>query len=135
MSLWQTRIAQRKHGGEIEDASFDRGYHSAENQTQLESVIEHPCLPPRHRNQYSKWLKDASDRILESRNHHSGIESAIGALQSGNGMNRCRDQTEQGFERYLGLAVLGRNMHALGKLLVARENAKCEAARSKRKAA
>ena len=131
----QTKIAQRKHGGEIEEASFDRGYFSADNQTQLESIVDHPCLPPRHRNQYAKWLADASDRTLEARNRHSGIESAIGAFQSGNGMKRCRDRTEQGLARYLGLAVLGRNIHVLGKLLVAQTNAKCEAARSKRKIA
>jgi IS5 family transposase len=131
----QTKIAQRKHGGEIEEASFDRGYFSDDNQTQLESIVDNPCLPPRHRNQYAKWLADASDQTLEARNRHSGIESAIGAFQSGNGMKRCRDRTEQGLARYLGLAVLGRNIHVLGKLLVANANAKCEAARSKRKAA
>lgn len=131
----QTEIAQRKHGGEIEDASFDRGYFSADNQTQLEDIVPHPSLPPRHRNQYAKWLKDSSKRLLESRSRHSGIESAIGALQSGNGLARCRDKTEEGFKRYLGLAVLGRNIHVLGKLLIAKRNAKSEAARSKRKAA
>ncbi len=92
----QTKIAQRKHGGEIEDASFDRGYFSTENQTQLEAIVPHPCLPPQHRNQYAKWLTDSPERLLESRNLHSGIESAIGAFQSGNGMKRCRDQTEGG---------------------------------------
>ena len=31
-----------------------------------------------------------------SRRHHPGVESAIGALQSGNGLERCRDATEMG---------------------------------------
>ena len=131
----QTRIAQRKHGGEIEDASFDRGFFSTENEAELKSIVAHPCLPPQHRNQYARWLTEASARILESRARHSGIESAIGAFQSGNGMKRCRDRCEIGLERYLGLAVLGRNAHVLGKLLIAQANAKSEAARSKRRAA
>ena len=131
----QTKIAQRKHGGEIEDASFDRGYFSKSNQSELESVVDHPCLPPRHRNQYAEWLQKASVRIHNSRNHHSGIESAIGSFQRGNGMKRCRDRTELGLERYLGLAVLGRNIHTLGKLLITAANAKSEAARTKRKKA
>jgi IS5 family transposase len=131
----QTKIAQRKHGGEIEDASFDRGYFSKANHTELESIVEHPCLPPRHRNQYADWLKEASVRIHSSRNHHSGIESTIGSFQRGNGMKRCRDRTELGLERYLGLAVLGRNIHVLGKLLITQANAKSEAARTKRKKA
>lgn len=131
----QTKIAQSKHGGEIQDASFDRGYFSPTNQTELEAIVEEPCLPPRHRNQYAQWLQSASVRIHSSRRHHSGIESAIGAFQRGNGMKRCRDKTELGLERYLGLAVLGRNLHVLGKLLITQANAKSESARSKRKRA
>jgi transposase, IS5 family len=130
----QTQIAQRKHEGQIEDASFDRGYYSPENQTQLESIVSHPCLPPRHRNQYAQWLKQASDRLQESRERHSGIESAIGALQSGNGLSRCRDRGEEGLAGYLGFAVLARNLQVLGKLLIARRNRTSAAAISKRPA-
>jgi IS5 family transposase len=135
VAVEQTKIAQFKHGGEIQEASFDRGYFSTENQIELETIVDNPCLPPRHRNQYAKWLADASSALLESRKRHSGIESAIGAFQSGNGMKRCRDRSEEGLQRYLGLAVLGRNFHVLGKLLIAQANAKSEAARSKRKKA
>ena len=131
----QTKIAQQKHGGEIEDASFDRGYFSQDNQSALESIVAHPCLPPRHRNQYAQWLKESPIRIHRSRKHHSGIESAIGAFQSGNGMKRCRDRSEQGLERYLGWAVLGRNVQVLGKLLIAAVEAKSLAALTKRKKA
>jgi len=128
----QTEIAQQKHGGEIEDASFDRGYFSQENQNDLELIVSQPCLPPRHRNAYATWLKEASLRTHRSRKHHSGIESAIGAFQSGNGMKRCRDRGETGFERYLGYAVLGRNIHVLGKFLITKANAKSKSARTKR---
>ncbi len=131
----QTKIAQRKHAGEIEDASFDRGYFSESNQAELAAIVDHPCLPPRHRNQYAQWLSEASVRIHDSRKRHSGIESAIGAFQRGNGMKRCRDQGETGLARYLGLAVMGRNVHTLGKLLISQANARCEAARSRRKKA
>ena len=53
-----------------------------------------------------------------SRKRHPGVESAIGALQFGNGLERCRDRTEQGFCRYIALGILGRNVHVLGKLLL-----------------
>jgi hypothetical protein len=56
-------------------------------------------------------------------------------LQSGNGLKRSRDRSEFGFERYLGLAILGRNIHVLGKLLIARRNQSAAAAFSKRMAA
>lgn len=131
----QTKIAQQKHDGQIEDASFDRGYFSTENQTNLEAIVSHPCLPPRHRNQYAQWLDKASVRTHSSNKRHSGIESAIGSFQRGNGMKRCRDRTELGLKRYLGLAVLGRNIHVLGKLVIKQANEKSEAARTKRKKA
>jgi len=131
----QTETVQKLHQGEIQDASFDRGFFSKENEEQLKDILDHPCLPPRHPMHFAEWLIDASVRFRNSRKRHSGIESAIGALQSGNGLKRCRDRTEVGFERYLGLAVLGRNLHVLGKLLIARENENAQSVRTKRKAA
>lgn len=80
-------------------------------------------------------MKQASVEFRQARLRHSGVESAIGALQRGNGMKRCRDRSELGFERYFGLAVLGRNIHVLGKLLIARRNAESLAATSQRNAA
>jgi IS5 family transposase len=131
----QTRIVQERHQGEISEASFDRGFYSEENERTLNEVIEHVCLPPRHRNHYAEIMKTASVQFHKSRQSHPGIESAIGALQSGNGLDRCRDKTEKGFERYLGLAILGRNMHTLGKLLIKQSAENSAACYTKRKAA
>ena len=72
-------------------------------------------------------------KFLDARQRHPGVESAIGALQSGNGMKRCRDRTEVGFERYLAIAVLGRNLHVLGKILIQQRAPDSLAAVSKRK--
>ena len=135
VAVEQTREAQRVHKGQIIKASFDRGFHSEQNEQDIASVVNEPCMPPRHRTQYAKCLANASVSFHESRKSHPGIESAIGALQCGNGLKRCRDRTEIGLERYLGLAILGRNFHVLGKLLIARANPKCEAATNHRQAA
>jgi len=131
----QTREAQTKHQGRIGAASFDRGFYSEENERQLAALVDEPCLPPRHPKQYAERLKTAAVTFHSLRQHHPGIESAIGALQSGNGLKRCRDHSEIGFERYLGLAILGRNIHVLGKLLMARRTEQSAAALSKRKVA
>jgi len=131
----QTRIAQKKHRGAIQSASFDRGFHSAENVEELKKIVEEPCLAPKHPGQYAECLEKASVSFHRLRQRHSGVESAIGALQSGNGLKRCRDRGELGFARYLGLAILGRNIHTLGKLLIAREDPLAPAAHSKRTAA
>ena len=78
---------------------------------------------------------NATVEFHRSRRHHPGVESAIGAIQSGNGLERCRDATEIGFERYVALAILGRNLQTLGKMLIAQEDESAQAAYSKRSAA
>jgi len=131
----QTREAQRKHQGQIETASFDRGFYSEENEALLSAIVTEPCVPPRHPQQYAERLANGSVTFHRLRQKHPGIESAIGALQSGNGLKRCRDHSEIGFERYLGLAILGRNIHVLGKLLIAQRAEQAAAALSRRRAA
>ena len=131
----QTKIVQGKHGGMIETASFDRGFHSDENEMHLHNVIDDVCVLPRHPGQYAERLEKGSVKFHQTRLRHSGIESAIGAMQRGNGLKRCRDHSEIGFERYFGLAVLGRNIHTLGKLLIAQRQETALAAKSKRQAA
>jgi IS5 family transposase len=131
----QTRKAQKRHRGKIRRASFDRGFHSPENQEKLAEIVKHPCLPMPGAHQAAEQEKTASVEFRAARQSHPGIESAIGALQSGNGLERCRDRTERGFARYIGLGVLGRNLHVLGKLLIARESPHCQAASSRRQRA
>jgi IS5 family transposase len=131
----QTRKLQDRCGGRIEEASFDRGFHSPENQEELSAIIHAPCLPKPGSKQSAAQLAEATVKFHEARRRHPGIESAIGALQSGNGLKRCRDATELGFERYVALGILGRNLHTLGKLLIAQEDASAKAAFSKCQAA
>ena len=135
VAVEQTRLLQERVGGRVEEVSFDRGFHSPENQTALAEIVKHPCLPKPGVKQAARQAAEASVTFHRARRRHSGVESAIGALQSGNGLARCRDGTEVGFERYVALAVLGRNLHALGKLLIAREGESPPAASSKRAAA
>jgi hypothetical protein len=85
----QTRRVQDLHQGEIKQASFDRGFYSPENEQQLLQIIASPCLPPKHPKQYAECMAEASIAFHRARQRHPGIESAIGALQFGNGMKRC----------------------------------------------
>jgi hypothetical protein len=129
----QTRTAQKRHRGKIRRGSFDRGFHSPQVQDELAKILAHPCVPMPGSKQAAEQEKTASVEFRNARQSHPGIESAIGALQSGNGLKRCSDRTEKGFERYIGLGVLGRNLHVLGKLLIAREAPDSQAAYSRRK--
>ncbi len=135
VAVEETRKAQERHGGRIRRASFDRGFYSPTNQEELAKILDEPCLPMPGVKQAAEQDRTASVQFRQARQSHPGVESAIHALQSGNGLKRCRDRSERGFERYIGLGVLGRNLHALGKLLIARESPDSAASISKRKSA
>jgi transposase, IS5 family len=124
---------QERVSGKIERASFDRAFHTRENQEKLAALVDHPCIPIKGRNSGRKQQEEASVEFRQARQSHPGIESAIGALQAGNGQERCRDKSKLGYERYVALGILGRNLHVLGKLLLAQDDAQCESAKSRRK--
>lgn len=128
----QTRLLQERLQGAIEEASFDRGFHSPENQRELAQILAKPCLPKPGAKQAAAQAAEATVQWRRARRRHPGVESAIGALQTGNGLERCRDRSELGFARYLALGILGRNLHTLGKLLITQEAPQCAAAHSRR---
>lgn len=135
VTVEQTRIVQERLGGAMEEISFDRGFYSAENERELKQVVPGACLPKRGVNEFAEQIKNSSVEFRAARQRHPGVESAIGALQSGNGLKRSRDHSKVGFERYLALGFLGRNLHVLGKLLIGQHSPKSLAGQSKRKQA
>ena len=134
VAVRETRKVQTRLKDAIEELSFDRGFHSPENQIELAKIVSGICLPKPGAKQSIEQLENASVQFHEAKQRHPGVESAIGALQSGNGLVRCRDVGEIGFERYVALAILGRNIHTLGKLIISRSHPTAAAATSKRAA-
>jgi len=131
--LEQSRLLQNRLQGAMQSLSLDRGFHSAKNQEELPKIVDHVCLPKPGKKQAAVQEEMENDIFHTARQHHSGVESAIGALQTGNGLNRCRDHGEEGFERYVATGILGRNLHVLGKILIAQEAALSQAAWSLRR--
>ncbi len=121
-----------KLGKGLESASWDRGFHSPENQRALADMVETPCLAASGSKLHRAQMDEASDAFRAARQAHPGIESAIGALQFGNALDRCRDRTLIGYHRYVALAILGRNMLTLGKHLIARDEPGANAAHTRR---
>jgi len=119
--------------GKIKSASFDRAFHTPENQKELAEIVRTPCIASKGQEKGRQQQKEGTVAFRQARQHHPGVESAIGALQAGNGQKRCRDRSQRGYARYVGLGILGRNLHTLGKLLLAQDMTDCQAARSKRK--
>ena len=124
---------QNRFAGKIERASFDRAFHTPDNQEKLANIVTHPCIPKKGHTLGRQQQEEATVEFRQARQNHPGVESAIGALQCGNGQERCRDKSKRGYERYVGLGILGRNLQVLGKLLLAQDDAHCQAAKSKRK--
>lgn len=128
----QMRVVQGRFHGGIKRVSLDRGFHSPANQCELAEIVPCVCLPKPGKQQAARQEATASVEFRQARQSHPGVESAIGALQSGNGLERCRDKSEPGFERYLALGILGRNLHTLGRLLIANEAPLSKAANTRR---
>lgn len=127
------RKLQQRMGGKIKSASFDRAFHTPANQQALAEIVQTPCIASKGQAKGRQQQKEGTVAFRQARQHHPGVESAIGAVQAGNGLKRCRDRGKRGYERYVALGILGRNLQTLGKLLLAREEADCPAAQSKRK--
>ena len=124
---------QKRFDGKIKSASFDRAFHTPENQQDLAEIVRTPCIAAKGQEKGRQQQKEGTVAFRKARQHHPGVESAIGALQAGNGLKRCRDRSKRGYERYVALGILGRNLQTLGKLLLAQDQADCQAAKSKRK--
>jgi hypothetical protein len=72
-----------------------------------------------------------SEKFLHARCKHAAVESEINALEN-HGLDRCPDHGVHGFRRYVGLAVLSRNIQQLGAIL---QKQAIEKMRRRRKAA
>src|ERR1022692_5289383 len=62
-----------------------------------EFASTHSCLAAKGSEQGRAQQEEGRDEFRESRRRHPGVESAIGALQSGNGQERCRDRSKVGY--------------------------------------
>ncbi len=96
--------------------SFDKGYHSPENQRVLPTLVEQVTLPKKGRLNQQEQKREQSDGFQGHRRRHSGVESAINALEHG-GLDVCPDHGIDGFKRYVALAVVARNVKRMGAII------------------
>ena len=96
--------------------SFDKGFHSASNQTDLAAILDRLVLPKKGRLSVADKAREHDPEFVRLRHQHSAVESAINALEV-HGLDRCPDHGIDGFKRYVALAVVARNIHHLGAVL------------------
>ena len=101
---------------EIAAASFDKGFHSPANQTQLAELLPRVVLPKKGKLSKTERERESDPEFIRLRRQHSAVESAINALEA-HGLDRCPDHAIDGFKRYVGLAVVARNIQRLGAIV------------------
>lgn len=116
---------------ELKMCSFDKGYHSPANRIELGQMLEKAILPKKGKLSLKEKEFESSEEFVRMKRQHSAVESAINALEN-HGLDRCPDEGIFGFKRYVGLAVLARNIQRLGHILQQKE-LKRQARREKQK--
>lgn len=105
---------------DIYSVSYDRGFFTTENRATLQSMLGTVAMPKKGK--LSKQDKDieASEEYIAAKQKHSAVESAINALDV-HGLDKCLDHGIVGFERYVALAIVARNLQRLGAIIHKRE--------------
>ena len=97
----------------LSGCSFDKGFHSPRNQTELAGLLDSVVLPRKGRLSRKNKERENSKEFVKTRYQHAAVESAINALEV-HGLDRCPDHGISGFNRYVSLAVLSRNIQLIG---------------------
>ncbi len=100
----------------FKSCSFDKGFHSPDNQKVLAEILETVVLPRKGKLSAINREIENSEAFKIARRKHSAVESSINALEN-HGLDRCPDHGLHGFKRYVGQAVLARNIQILGHVI------------------
>lgn len=106
----------KKRFPSLNACSFDKGFHSPENQVILKEQLEQVVLPRKGKLSQLARAAEQTEPFIKARHAHSAVESAINALEV-HGLDMCPDHGIGGFKRYVALAVLARNIHRIGDIL------------------
>jgi hypothetical protein len=105
---------------DLKSCSFDKGFYTPSNRIGLSSLLDDVVLPKKGRLSAKDKEIEHANEFIEKRRKHSAVESSINALEN-HGLDRCLDHGLHGFERYVALSVLARNIQILGHHLQQKE--------------
>ena len=115
VAVEMVKASKEKFPG-LNECSFDKGFHSPENQYRLREILDHVVLPRKGKCRAKEKEIEQSEKFVSARLQHSAVESAINALEN-HGLDRCPDHGLYGFKRYVSLAVLSRNIQIIGAIV------------------
>lgn len=104
----------------LSSCSFDKGFHSPDNQEELKELLDKVILPRKGKLSEENKKIEYSGEFIQARHKHSAVESSINGLEKG-GLDRCPDHGINGFKRYVALAVLARNIQTIGNVVQQKE--------------
>ena len=110
------RLVGRYGVGRIESMSFDKGFTREADKELLDLYIPVVVMPKRGKKNAAQSAEESAARFVGLRHEHSGVESAINALEH-HGLDRCRDVGKEGYARYVWMGVLAYNLHFIGRRL------------------
>ena len=114
--------------------SFDKGFHSPDNQKQLAELLDQVVMPRKGKLSKARQAVENDPAFVQARCQHSAVESGINALEV-HGLDRCPDRGLDRFKRYVALAVVGRNLQKLGAILQAQALKKLQRQEKRQRAA
>jgi len=97
----------------LQSISFDKGFHSPQNQIDLANLVGNVVLPKKGRRNKKEQERESTPAFVKRRYAHSAVESTINGLDHG-GLDRCPDRSLRGFKRYVAVGILARNLKTLG---------------------
>jgi hypothetical protein len=106
----------KKRFPKLNVCSFDKGFHSPENQAVLKELLELAVLPRKGKLSKQAQQEEQAEAFVKARRAHSAVESAINALEV-HGLDICPDEGIEGFKRYVAVAVVARNIHRIGAIV------------------
>ena len=116
-------MATRERFPELVACSFDRGFHSPQNQAALGDTLELNAMPAKGRLPASRREHEAQPDFALARQQRPAVESAINNLEQ-RGLDRVRTHGKAGFARTVALSILAANVLRVGFLIRARERAR-----------
>lgn len=116
---------------DLATCSFDKGFHSPENQKELVEMLDVAALPRKGKRSQKTQEIESSRAFLQAKQKHSAVESAINGLGV-HGLDRCPDHGLDGFKRYVALSIVGRNLQRIGVILIEQERKRLERMQKKR---
>ncbi|MCD4819447.1 MAG: ISNCY family transposase [Candidatus Cloacimonetes bacterium] len=100
----------------IKSCSFDKGFHSPINQKELAKILENVYLPKKGKLSEVRKAIEYSEDFRYACKKHSSVEASIACLVN-HGLDICPDHGIIGFKRYVGLAIVARNIHHIGCII------------------